>query len=342
MIAKPEPSANSTLILYEDYDRKDVHDILAPDDSFTPQAGTWGLQGPIGLKDRPGDYAFFVTLGKVQHTGKVYDDGLTEQGVLAWDTQARQGFASPDVKKWIRHDSDRNSIYLFLRTSGDKKYTYLGRLHYITHDKDREKPVHFKWQILDWDIPELVVAKMGLTFTGSEFIEPHKPKVLNTLQMSSPPKPSSRTGVGTPTFKGKRDVDYSQKDAKNKRLGRLGELLVIEYEANTLRGIGRHDLADRIRHVAEIEGDGVGYDVESYDENGNKKFIEVKTTKGGISTAFFISANEVAFGELHPDRFFIYRIYEYNEECNFGQCFIVENPAVENLRLTPVNYRAEF
>ena len=43
-----------------------------------------------------------------------------------------------------------------------ENYTYLGKLKYITHDIDRKKPIHFQWQILDWDIPESVQIRIGL------------------------------------------------------------------------------------------------------------------------------------------------------------------------------------
>ena len=40
------------LILYEDYSREEVHDIFDRDSVFTPQAGTWGLQGIIQIPDQ--------------------------------------------------------------------------------------------------------------------------------------------------------------------------------------------------------------------------------------------------------------------------------------------------
>jgi hypothetical protein len=36
---------------------------------------------------------------------------------------------------------------------------------------------------------------------------------------------------------------------------------------------GLPELAEKVRHVAEVEGDGAGYDIESY---GTRKYIEVK------------------------------------------------------------------
>ena len=41
------------LIPYEDYAREAVHGIFAPETTFTPQAGTWGLQGIVAIPERP-------------------------------------------------------------------------------------------------------------------------------------------------------------------------------------------------------------------------------------------------------------------------------------------------
>jgi hypothetical protein len=73
-------------------------------------------------------------------------------------------------------------------------------------------------------------------------------------------------------------VDYTEVDAKNRALGRAGECLVLHYQRETLRRKGRPDLAQRVRHVAAIEGDGAGYDMLSFSEDGTVKYIEVKTT----------------------------------------------------------------
>ena len=37
------------LVQFERYDRKHVHDELSADTKFTPQAGTWGLQGIVKI-----------------------------------------------------------------------------------------------------------------------------------------------------------------------------------------------------------------------------------------------------------------------------------------------------
>ena len=65
-----------SLRLWDFYSRKDVHSIFSPDTNFTPQSGTWGLQGIIKIPGREGDFVFFVTFGKSQGE-HVFDESIT-------------------------------------------------------------------------------------------------------------------------------------------------------------------------------------------------------------------------------------------------------------------------
>jgi hypothetical protein len=114
-----------TLIRYEDYTRKDVHDIFAPASPFRASAGTWGIHGIVPVANRPGDFVLFVTFGQTA-SGHVFDEGVTASGVLSWQSQPRQGLRSPIVQQLIAHDEALNSIYLFLRTAKGRPYTFLG------------------------------------------------------------------------------------------------------------------------------------------------------------------------------------------------------------------------
>ena len=85
-----------TLRLHEDYGREDVHDIFDPDSTFTPQAGTWGLQGIIMIPDRPGDFVFFVTFGRREGEHE-FDEGISTEGVLRWQSKPQQRLNDPQV-----------------------------------------------------------------------------------------------------------------------------------------------------------------------------------------------------------------------------------------------------
>ena len=84
------------------------------------------------------------------------------------------------------------------------------------------------------------------------------------------------------------------------QIGLKGELFIMDSEKNKLKQAGITDTYYP-KHVA-LESMSSGYDVASIDENGNKIFIEVKTTtrrKEDInSKIFFISSNELVGAKL--------------------------------------------
>ena len=91
------------LILYHDYDRKAVHDIFESTRPFTPQAGKWGLHGIAPLIERPGDFVFFVTFGRKQGDHE-FDEWITSDGVLSWQSQPKQRLSDNQIQQFIHHD----------------------------------------------------------------------------------------------------------------------------------------------------------------------------------------------------------------------------------------------
>jgi hypothetical protein len=298
------PASPRSLRLYEDYSRNDVHDIFAPETRFTPQRGTWGILEIIPVPDRDSNFAFFVTFGQKQahHT---FEESITDGGVLTWQSQPSQTLQDLQIQKLVLHDPEINSIHLFLRTKKDSPYTYLGRVKYLRHDREREQPVYFEWQLLEWPVPENVLQHMNLQLSGKSTVNP-EPEHTEYFESGpgklteavSPARSAKHDGVSTSRFKARKSPDYALLDAHNSRIGSAGERLVVEYEKQMLSAVGRSDLSVRVRNVAELEGDATGYDILSFNPDGTAKFIEVKTTRGDASTDFYVSRNELAFFEL--------------------------------------------
>ena len=326
------------LKLYQDYSRLEAHDIFAPYEPYTPGAGTWGLQGIIPVPDRPGDFVVFVTFGKTQgsHT---FDEGVTEDGVLTWQSQPSQRLDDAQIQSFIRHDDGIHSIFLFLRTSGDRDYTYLGPLRYLEHDPTREQPVYFTWQLLEGAPPRDIAQQMGLELEPPSAPTSRPQRARGELTLMAAPTGEMSRGPSRRTFKGRKQPDYAERDARNRQLGTAGELLALRKEIENLIADGRADLVHRVRHIAKIEGDGAGYDVISCTSEGEVKYIEVKTTRGPAPTAFFMSANELAFAEQHRGHYYLYRLYEYDEETESASYFVVEGDPRVHLGLEPMQYR---
>ena len=108
-----------------------------------------------------------------------------------------------------------------------------------------------------------------------------------------------------------RHRDYLAQEARNRSLGRAGELFVADLEARRLHAAGQKTLSERVEHVAATQGDGLGYDVLSFENDGQERLIEVKTTSFGQLTPFFVSSNELARSKRDSDRYQLYRLFEF-------------------------------
>jgi Domain of unknown function (DUF3883)/Domain of unknown function (DUF3427) len=327
------------LELWQTYDRRTVHDIFEPETTFIPQSGSWGLWGIIRLRSAPDDFVFFVTFGQSQ-SGHDFDESVSEDAVLTWQSQPAQDLANRTIKQFIAHDDLTSNIYLFLRTSAGLPYTYMGRLGYLDHDPDREKPVHFAWQLLDGFPPSEVLSEMGLKLVPPA--EPVNPAVPIPGRLTRIPTPRpTRPGAAKSGVRGRRAVLPGQ-DARNAALGLAGELLVLEHERQRLRDTGRIDLADQVVHTSVVEGDSAGFDIRSFNADGMDRYIEVKTTAGPASNAFFISPNEVDFSAKHPDSYVLVRVSGYDAMTNSANYYEQPGSIDASFSLIPSEYRARL
>ena len=213
------------LILKNNYSREDIHSIFAPETPFTPGSGTWGNHGIIPIPDREDDFVFIVTYGQSQG-GHDFDEGISNDGVLSWQSQPRHTLEDKWIKTFINHNDTTNNIYLFLREEKKGDYEYLGRLKYLTHDKDREKPVYFQWQLLDIDRDSYIDIQHKDSNKEEESI--------GTLERVDEMPDSKKVGISKDNFRTKKSPDYALRESKNRKLGLLGEELVLNYEKESL------------------------------------------------------------------------------------------------------------
>ena len=133
--------------------------------------------------------------------------------------------------------------------------------------------------------------------------------------------------------------DYFAREAQNRSLGQAGEVFALDFERWRLVQLGAGQLAEKVKHAAADEGDGLGYDIRSFEPDGRERFIEVKTTAFGERTPFFVSANEARFARDYADRFHLYRLFEFRAT---PRMFELSGPIEQHCMLDPVSYRASF
>lgn len=138
---------------------------------------------------------------------------------------------------------------------------------------------------------------------------------LLAMEVPAPkPDPKDRPALNEDTAKRIPRVsqNFLEVEARNQSLGRAGEELVLRFEHERLWKAGQRTLADKVEHVAATKGDGLGYDILSFEADGRERLIEVKTTRFGALTPFFASRNEVNVSNDQQENFHLYRLFKFS------------------------------
>ena len=134
-----------------------------------------------------------------------------------------------------------------------------------------------------------------------------------------PPVPDAdrakyRPSVARERLRPQQGVDYLAIEAANRSLGAAGEEFVLRFEVARLVRAGQDRLAARVDRVSETRGDGLGYDVLSFETSGRERLIEVKTTSYGASTPFFVTRRELAVSRDASEQFRLYRAFNFRRK----------------------------
>lgn len=134
-----------------------------------------------------------------------------------------------------------------------------------------------------------------------------------------------------------RIADWSMVEARNRSLGKAGEQFVVRFEREQLERAGRPALARNVRHVTELDGDGAGYDILSFERDGRKKYVEVKTTVSGPVAPFHVTRNEVEASLALHTQFVLTRVFNFRTH---ARLFELRGCIADRVRLEPYIYVA--
>ena len=135
-----------------------------------------------------------------------------------------------------------------------------------------------------------------------------------------------------------RKIDFAERDAANRRLAKLGEEFVVDLEKHRLNLAGRDDLARKVMWASRDIGDGLGFDILSFDEaDDSEQMLEVKATSLGKFFPFYVTSNEVRCSEDIPEQYHVYRVFNFARS---PRLYILHGSLREVCRLEPVLFRA--
>jgi len=130
-------------------------------------------------------------------------------------------------------------------------------------------------------------------------------------------------------------TNYIENAREKKNIGDGGEDLVMKYEMEKLKGLGIKKMPE---HISKSIGDGLGYDILSYDKDGKPMYIEVKTTKSGSKTNFYVTINELTCSMENKENYYLYRLFDYEPNKDKAK-MIVERGSLEDKCINPTLFR---
>lgn len=192
--------------------------------------------------------------------------------------------------------------------------------------------------LVDFQLTPQEESSDGVTQALNTLIESDTSSFLLNQVIDKPAIKSSKHDHRTFT---PRKIDFDAKSKKQKKIGLAGELVVLNYEKKYLEDHGLTKYANRVKHISLEKGDGAGYDILSFDLNGNERYIEVKTTTDRANTPFYLTENEVAFSKQYPNNFVIFRVYDFNPSDNTGSFYTIAGDLESKVEMSPLLYVVE-
>ena len=317
------------LIEGKKYSRKNLCDIFSPEYKFSSQNGIWGMTGvnPINLGARE-DRALFVV--SERSSGRAIPEVLLDDGTFDWITQRRITEGESALVKKLKNEHDKESrILLFMKqTESGDEYTYCGPLQYLREYKDETGERRFVYSLDSWQNLERLIGRDS--FPNAL---PDNPTGKARLDEVDPPAHFGQSDhVSSSSSHIRNSRRYFHNDEENKKLGDEGEQLVETYEKEKLSGTG---LESRVKRISILD-DTAGYDIRSFERTGEEIWIEVKTTRAGLSRQFYISSNEYEVSKEKSSKYRLYRLFNYNRAT--GAKFYVIKGSMERLSPRPATY----
>ena len=151
---------------------------------------------------------------------------------------------------------------------------------------------------------------VGLTFSGITVVEP--PVVLDDH--------IRYFFRGVDKYRGE-----TMSDDDKQKIGDAGEEAVLRFEIARLRHFGREDLAKK---VSKAQREDRSYDIDSFDLDEQRIFIEVKTTQRVGTFPFFLRRPQLAACKLQPENYRLYRLFEFGESTKMTSKYGLMNRSI--------------
>lgn len=141
----------------------------------------------------------------------------------------------------------------------------------------------------------------------------------------------------------KEDINYSEQQTISQKIGDRGEELVLRNEIEKTKEWGLpNETLSKVRRVS-LESDDYGFDILSFDQEGNERYLEVKTTKtNGKNFSFILTRNEFETAKYYGKMYSFVIVFDILSN---PRIWYMGNPFVEEpykVKIQPTQYRVDI
>ena len=229
----------------------------------------------------------------------------------------------------------------------------LHQRHSIVEWKNQDK-IMVNWSMFEFS--DFLYSELGwppkrgqIPTDLKDYIEPEDeypavdettPEFLSLAIVDTSPPNDAETNRSTVI---KRSIDFEKQNRRQRRLGELGEQIVLKAERTFLSGNGHPDLAKKVKQIS-LGDPSAGYDILTYELDGSEKHVEVKTTGSPPSSevSFFLTANELQQSK-ELSNYYLYIVFDARSKK--PKIWRLANPAnLEGraLHLVPLSFRCSI
>lgn len=170
-------------------------------------------------------------------------------------------------------------------------------------------------------------------------------EVLNNFDFTTLKNDLSKMVIETEEYTKISQKELDELIILQKRIGEIGEEIVLKHEQEILKANGLNNLANKVKRVS-IENCREGYDILSYSLTGIEKYIEVKSSTKNYDS-FYISENELKYAKNNIEGYYLYLVKGIDvDEHTYADITIIDDfqDCLENnqVELTPVKWKAKM
>lgn len=163
-----------------------------------------------------------------------------------------------------------------------------------------------------------------------------------TMSITTPHETRTKQKAAKEKVRWKENIDYAEQQRISQKIGDRGEELVLMSEIQKVKEWGLPaEMVEQVRRVS-LESDDYGFDILSFDKDGNERYLEVKSTKQSKKDfSFILTRNEFEHAKAYGNNYSFVIVFDI---LNQPRIWYMGNPFLKEpykVNIQPTQYRVD-